>query len=1123
VTDRVAEPNPKTPPEQSGDAPRREPRSWFRPVLALVMVATASLGAAVAFLAAQGEENLAMVELRLTTGRMFEIARWVEYASQYATYSELAHQDQEHTARARRLAAQADAVRATDERAARDLDFRAEEEFALARIPWHFTSFLKYPSTDTKVSIADSLAGQVTTALTELGFGDGPLPAAGASAAPPPQPPQSDAPPADAALKPVLLGQVSLWQALDAAIDGLEGRVPHLAGTVVLFILALVLFTVADLVSRRYWFDIHLVSIGVAIAVGAAIMTLAIEPVSWKLILGICLFFAAYGYVAWWGGMFRGPAVPRETGHPTDPEPGSYRGSHLFLPPSEVGRSNLSIVLIAVTVLLSTGIGYLYNEASMTRQRLIHEAGRYQVALVERSSQASATIAAGVFDPAVGVLSAQVRCAAATQRRDLELLDVGLIDSVDPDRDALRRGADEACAPLDTGISGKVSDFLQNYQFETEPNGAKDIYVQLFSRMGEGPGRLFGMIDGYEQLSTVSQNKATVYLACLTLLAIAVYMFGQALGVGFDWQGKTFIGFGLVFAAMACLWASATWAGLDTWAETVWERVVSHDPVPPPPASCGTLPDAPEARIAYAAKHYQDGEAAYSVASIASDNEDSVALYREAAAELDCAVAARPLFAMAHVYRAKAYSAMSSPQRDTGYRSLPTKAKIRDIISAHVWAARSFQNSGLAIPENFTPENNSFEHLLLALLNGDADELGAAIKTLTRAAETDQAGGIGCASPVPKSQVRAHAAPRAVDYLNLGLALLIADRFDQAERIYKCAIDHFGAAGDTDLVVATLTDFNIFHSYCGNFKTLTAAHCDALWTEARKIESWLVAGNWREPVHASKTALHDVALWVTPAEVGWRARLDLDPATSATDKLTVVWYRLDPQSDGAADDQWQVWHGLPKLTKVIEVSQLKPGADGTTEWVVPYFERESECLAAGQYTAEFYINGALVRDLDLKPVALARFDTHRSRALNLKFCKPAQWRAASKWNTNLTVSINDEHDRFTAVLWTGYAPAGVGLDVLKAAGLRILLRGVARLSHRGIDDLSAHAVELTSCDAAIREDAVLFKAWTTSEGFFHIAISLASPGMKDACYALASVRTLLPPQTRTAATEPQTP
>src|SRR6201999_3241407 len=75
---------------------RRQSESWFRPMLAVVMVVTAALGAGAAYWATKAEEESIILKQRLVVGRFQEVAVWAQYAHQYATWTVLNNDSDDH-------------------------------------------------------------------------------------------------------------------------------------------------------------------------------------------------------------------------------------------------------------------------------------------------------------------------------------------------------------------------------------------------------------------------------------------------------------------------------------------------------------------------------------------------------------------------------------------------------------------------------------------------------------------------------------------------------------------------------------------------------------------------------------------------------------------------------------------------------------------------------------------------------------------------------------------------------------------------------------------------------------------------------------------------------------------
>jgi hypothetical protein len=1118
------------------------------------MVAVATLGAATAYWGAKAEHEAISLKLRMTMGRMIELARWAEYAQQYAAWTNLENDSQELRNRGKALAERANLIRDSEPARSRMLDLQAQEEFALARVFHGYTYFLKRPDSDPKVSITHSLARNVEGELRGYGFDvESPkLPPAAGKAGTPAGPSshaktssEAPPPPTDA-----------MWKPLKGKIDWAHDVVLYLAGAVALFVLALVAFTFADVFSRHHRVAIGLATLGVLIAAGATVGAFIVHLHSgahWRSWASIIAIYAVLGIaagLAWRRGLLSAAAAAGHGLHADDVDARANRIAHLFLRHGGSVQSKVVISLIAVAVLFSALTGTLYAMAATQREHFALDAFKDQVALAERISESALLATSGAFEPGVALLKHRVRCAAAVQLEALARADPATYSG---ELSGVRRTL--ACAPVDEKRAKSAANIVDDgyrwedelsprnylprealakpFRFDSEGNPGRYIYHALYHGLGDNPSRLAALADGHHALSAAWNERATVYLACLTLFAIALYLFGQGLGVGQAWQSQTFVAFGMLFMLVGFGWALLTWLDISPAGAT---RFASSEI----PAACEPPPKAdqakdqgvpkvnapkdhsPEGRNKLAAKHFGDGEG---YLNTAAQLEPSLAGYgyKKAIEALECAVAARPGFARAHALLERTYSKLNSPQAGEAYNSLPTRSKLSQMLVAQRKAHDAFVAIGLVPPRGIAVHDRAFNLLLLALLKGDKDALDSAIGLLCGHIKAD---GLPPGTSICRDRGTSLARNKAhsVYYLNLALALLASDRAEEAMAVYKLVVGEFALAENKELSAATLTDLNLFREFCRTLRSPT--RCRELEKTVAEVKGMVIAGS-AGPVSPVGAKLSNVSIWATASEVGFRGNLDVGKATAAnprpeSGKLTVIWYALEPESSDP--DQWRVWRAMPHLSRTIEVSKLERGSDGSVQVVEHYFRDRTDCLPAGTYKPEVYFNGFHFRDLNLKPIELKRSSVFRSRELNLTFCQPETWTVAgSEWKPELVRVLGQGSGpsrKTSAVLATYYAPRGEPAQALQARYLDRLVRTVvapiARIPIEGIasatERILGSAVAFEACGKQpVPKSRVMHKSWVTSEGFVHVALVVGDDS-EELCALLSSVKNFYPPE-----------
>jgi tetratricopeptide (TPR) repeat protein len=1145
---------------------RRKFQSWFRLALALIMVGAAVLGAGAAYFAAAAEEESIILKQRLVAGRLVEVAAWAKYAHEYATWTALTTEAVDHKNLGLRLSRTADSVREADAAEAALLDLQAQEEFARARIYRTFYHFLKHRE---KPSNVESLSSDVSVDLARFGFGadDGQTAADTSHAA--------HKAAGSTSLAPGL--ELKFWQVLDERLEDLHGRVLRYSRAVVLFVLTLALFTFADLNSDRFRRSIALAGAGLLVVIGTAIYTVWIDVLFLIPVGAVCLIGVAVVWFASARGLLRSESAKsiEEHLHAHEVEGKSYWGASLFLRQSHDARSRLAVTLIAMTVLLSSVVSYLYVEAATTRAKFSHESLKYQVAFGKSSASSASDAIAEALQPTINHLAKQIHCAAATQqemfpwrgaeKKVSEFGGVGLslaMERGQPRIDAVREdgpaaaagiragdliteidGASTTAMPLDAFLNrlrGRIGTLVelrisrdgavlpipfnltrrkivvegeiavlengaalirnrkvaceelttkQSIQKEeeitrAEYDGGLDpglnlYYRAVYSSPSGNPARLYALADGYEELAALSNRHATVYLASLTFFAIALYLFGQALGVGYAWQAQTFLGFGGVLVALSVGWT------LVTWGKSPERRrdIAVH-------CTDGLRADASasvERLVETAAHQYGQGEALYYLA-------DTPAEYRKAADALDCAVAARPNFARAHSLRSSAYESVDSSGRWDTYLPASSWSRPRDVIAARTQALTAFERN------NVTPRwiaySNAFDRLVLALIEGDRAALASSIPVLAGRVASVEQRGAGTSSPMA--------------YMNYGLALLADNRPREAETYYKHAIDGLRTAKDMRTLVEALTDLRMLTTNCTNLNS--AQTCAELSGSVRKIKESLVAAEWRDGPGDERARLSDMSIQITPSSAGWRAKLAPE-AAKAHRKMTTVWYMLDTASADGRPEGITLWRAVHGLSRTIEVASLKPDADGTVELVVPYTREQNRCLAEGTYVPEIYIDGALVSPADLPAAPLPRFEIYRSRYMNLKLCHPAGWTGSSgAWQFPMRV-FQDAQKQPSAVLFTFYTPRAAPAEQLKNEYLITASSYMLKFMASSQDIVRAWAGGLDmfkGCNTTAPK-GIAHREWVTAEGFVHVAIVHLWIPTEDACHVLNSLDSYFTP------------
>jgi hypothetical protein len=1050
-----------------------EARGDRRVILALTMVVVAILGAFVAYLTAKAEYETAVLERRLTQGHMLELEyrqSLLDRGAKRATFglrrAALIDEGKQHV----RLAEE---LRTEDPRRSQWLELQAQEEFMHARVLQPFFDFLPNPF-DRDLSIEESLTKRAAWRLQSMGFpvGWSKLEA-------------SD----EHALKP------SIWRRLVEMIEQNHEKLPRLALTVAFFVLALFFFALADVFfeKRRSTRIFAIFAIVISFASVAFLMSLALEP--WIKIAALAATFAtvALGLLGLQKGLPAWLSTSGEATHLSETEPRSFAGAHLVSRHAHDNFSRFVVIAIAATVLLSAWAGYRYSDATTNMSRGVLKGFEQQVEMTKRSSRPNA-ITLYRFDFFAGALERRTGCAASRQREALAAggkLDAGLAELRAEKETSCKAAADEdenLAKTLD-GPSGLEADrkFPQEYYNNV-----------VHGNPLNNPLRAYALWDGYSELALFWGGKAKSYLSVLTLCAIAVYFFGQALSIGtsrlawiLTYAGGSFVACALIFTALASLESPRSSRALPEECKI-------------PDAELGRETSAPEISVQVAAYHYAKGKPLFDAARDASD-------YREAAKAFDCAVKARPSFGLAYVYLGSAHALAGSPQSNQSYISMRPKEKLPEIVEIRRQAIESLQRLGFFVPPNAL---NSYgaDSWHLAVVYGDRAALKNSIVQYQRAIEAVNFLRQGLAE-----QQGARPEPllgtELLPHLNLGLARLTEGNVGEALARFKEALE-LGAAGDWELITTALTTFEVLDQNCANLHS--AERCRQMKTEIREVKEELVKGAFDKPPSPGKAVLRDVTINVSPAVVEWRATLE--DFVPGADKLAIVWYVRDAPPPGASDPP--VWRALPEIGGAVAAASLNDLGGGVRSASESFLLRSGheQCLAAGDYRAEFYLNGALVLEKESAP-AFKDFDAGRLRELNVSLCKPTTWKAwlgpeAEKWNPDLVRGYTTAGGEPAAFFASYLAPAALAAD--KAYFLQRTLQSLQTYKFVTPEQASELQTRVETCDGNSPPNAALLqKQWTTKDGLVYVGLVFPRALAGDrACDLVRSIGNITGPMNR---------
>jgi len=833
---------------------------------------------------------------------------------------------------------------------------------------------------------------------------------------------------------------------LDRAIRKAHEVGPWLGFCVLLFVLGLVCLTLAELDLGPRWLWWALIGAGSLVALAATGIVLVKDPGAAWTIAALALLLALGVVVAARCGLF--VRAPGRAGHPPHPhEPGPARVPFAELAGHE-GHDNWSrtiVLLIALAVFVSAVLGWRYSESLKHSGSFGLLAQRTQAKLVNQRTWLGAVTTGGVFDEALRLLNARIRCATATQLAALAA--DGVIGS-DPRIAEDQRQRCGELKKMEERRSGLLRTLDEKDLADSAPSPAQRLRALVMDREG-GPEEILALADGFAEISVRWLHRAAMVLAVLTVLAIALYLFGQAY-----WMGDSTAGQWLIWSGVGLLVVSV---GVGTYA---WVKPVIAMDATGLPDHCregSPNPAAVEAIVTYAARKYSEGIRAYDLAATSpSGSPERTELDRAAGRAFDCAIAVRPGFIHGFLAYERLIVRADSPQRDEGYTSLASKTKLPELRKLQLRELNELADAGMLRPITRLGDF-AFYSTVLGLVENDRkalDEAHAVLGTITGQAPLWRRLYVQWAKPQLWTEEERSSAPG--DWFNLGLSQLATGEpaeLAAAERSYDRALEP-EAGASAALLAAALTDLEILKAYCPN-RYGAGDQCARIGIAIDRIRPRVAAGAGADalPVR-SEVSVGGFDASVTPYSVTWHARIErFDPGR---DRLTVAWFRDDTVGPTEVRDpaKWQVRRALPSLIEIYRPGgpQL-PSADassGLTAHSGSYLTATSSCLSPGRYVAELFVNGALVASVPA-PIDGNEMRGYQSRELDLIWCIPRRWepwsgdRQSHPWFADKPVRgfVVGESD-FAGALATFYAPPGMSdarrRDYFLRRTLQILLR-----------------------------------------------------------------------------------
>ncbi len=1061
--------------------------------VAVAMAIVAVLAAAAAFRAAVAEHDVSRLERKLDQGQMLELMIRQDLLDRFAQYPRFRDSYDLHIAEGQARAIEAEGIRLADSDSAAVLELESQQEFAIAR---SLAPFVRFAQANLDPNNLEKSADiRVRGQLRHIGF---------ETYAPAPSDPSGTPP--------------SLWTHLKNQIDRKQSEVLRLTASGVAFVLGLVFFTFAQLFRHHARFRLFLVWVGYLVVIGGLFNALWKDSASQKTFGWFALeipFFLGLGWilsasVREWESLKNGPRGIRWIGErvpnwmwsfservrnffhladddeDTEDEALSAAAFGLGEGPIEhmhVGDSmrptprlrRTVLALLALTALLSALNGSFYSRANVMMSKAESEAISAQVEQIKNSSLAR-TRAYNLLESLATAQEGRIRYFADTQRAEefplaraaMSLRQVG-------SRENKRwRGVRSAQGRLEL-LEGPLGP-------DRDPDFPQQLVLGELTKQRETS---FARWDGENEISLAWRNRAISYLRSLTLFAIALYLFGQALSMG-----QTRAAFTLAF-----------WAVILMGNGEIRALLTIHQSKPPD-----------ESSVREAASHYGSGREFYEMANTKQE-------YANAVDQFQQAVDARPKFALANFYLSEATTMVGTPQLGGGYISLQSKESLETTAKQEANAKQALDLQNLAVPSSLLTDH-SWDKVLLAFSKGDRRYLDDSI-------------------PDARTVVTEYSDDPVHDF-NLGLILLAngkkKDRKEAIEMRYGAGlaglVDEKDDSFRAGMAAAGITDLQLLRDGCKKLGYHTdqceqiAVTVDSLkkcfvlatWVESSKVSVLQCAANTvdllpaKQDSRAAPSLLSELELVASPSGLGWRGMLAED-VDRDKDILTVLWY--------AKDEDWDTWWVLPQVSGNVDLKSVNArSADDRKIYDFESYLENSEaigvhtCLpgaigsngqtASALYRAEFYLNGKLIAPPSEVQLTASQYVPAVARSIDLAVCYPENWRPWQMPDGSdagfARGYVHPDGNRGVFLFSFFNLAQGREQNLDPAATQKFVQRAQSFLAAKGIATQS----QLTPMPAACtrfpakpgvawsqyegKGESLLSKAWVGDEGMVHVGI-----------------------------------
>ena len=626
--------------------------------------------------------------------------------------------------------------------------------------------------------------------------------------------------------------------------------------------------------------------------------------------------------------------------------------------------SRVLAILVVATTLVAASVGYLLNRAAAAASE---NNGRAQQVGLQASAADTAATQGAENDYSLYLTDTALRAKAGQ-----EMLEAGLASS-DPTQwaaDFAATSAQEAQAA--ERIPPDVRPLLSDG--DPDPNFPSD----LIARRTAGATALAADSSAYNDAGQKWSSLVTTYTVLLTLLAVALFLFGSGFGL-FGVNRLLFTGIGLTLLVTTAVWGGAATVVQQPAAQTTSACSVAAGKV-----------------VTVSSCSYAQGQVQLSKAVAPPD-------YQSAIDDFSAAIAARPDYAQAYQARAGAEWLRGSEEIGTGFVSNVDP----------YWAQRSAADDLRAYDLGDHDAN----------VAGDAGFDAYQLWLMPHSSQCATCGGGSGSPPSQAMKLSSEAATldptNPVAWMNLGVVSLAARDYGSAVHAYATAAAHilyadiahrtaqpssnhgrqkaWVAGGMTDLGgLANSSTARQDATLRGQIATMEGVLTGSLATGS------VVSGPSWPPVTFSQDDLSD---YIDPNFVSLFANVPSGASESAlaAQPVTVLWY--ERVGNGA------MWNAIAEATRSGKLSDFYSPDFKNFTFVDAFLQDASSCFPPRQYKAEIYLGGALAGSLSTGPDAgdvnyavTSDLTPGLALGMNVGACVPADWHMRQPDPVRVTVS-----------------------------------------------------------------------------------------------------------------------